>query len=135
MAASPGINAVIAAGLTIITIVAGYIVGQEIYQRTSTIQVNMVYGYEENTGVLKLGFACLCELTNPSTRTSSWKGDGGGCGISDGNALTFASDWIPANKRRPDIPPPDGACCKLQPKVGNWEAPLPNKSNCWVSGL
>ncbi len=138
MAESTGMNAVRQAGLVLVAVIIGFAIGREVYNRTTTTQVHVFKYFNNDTGLLTKGFACLCKK-NSITSTTSWRGSGSGCDgtyPSDSDKpLTLASDWIPVNKRIPNIPVPDGACCRLRPKTitGPLPAPVQNGANCFVN--
>lgn len=133
MAESTGTNAVILAGLTLIMIVAGYAVGRDLHDTTSTVQLNIFKAYNDQSGDLTAGFACLCQKTSPSAANAIWKGLGSGC-----DPIDLNDDWIPDNKKvkTPLIP---GACCLVHPKIIELPdlpgglLPVPDDPNCWVS--
>lgn len=137
MAHSAGHNAVIAAGLVFLGTLGGYAWGRQYFNISPTIQVHMFRGYNNTTGVLSNGFACLCEKYSGNTTT--WNGDGEsvpscGSGNPDKAIRLDNTFWIPSYLRV-TVPRPSGACCKQQPKTSSGRLPGVNSgTSCWLSG-
>lgn len=137
MAHSAGHNAVIASALalTFLGILGGFAYGRQRFNVSTTIQVQMFYGFNNTTGALTNGFACLCQKISGNATT--WNGDGDAL-CNDGNpdkAIKLDNAfWIPVNLQVTK-PLPTGACCKQQPKIRKGNLPGVNPgSSCWLSG-
>lgn len=131
---SPGVQAVINAGLVLITVVAGFAVGRGVAPLGASTQIQMFRYYGDSTGVLTYGFACLCQKGPPSYWSGSGHdGCGGGSPTSLDKAYPLNQAPVPSSKRV-NVPVPPGACCLAKPSTSSGPLPPPvqDGANCWV---
>jgi hypothetical protein len=94
------------------TLFYGYYVGHR-YIRTASGDLYQIVGISQD-GNTKLGFACFCANRNG---TKTWEGYGNdGC---DARSPNKAIDLSQTPSPLFGYAIPGGACCKLQPRVGN----------------